>query len=100
MAKKRAARTARVAVAIDRDSRFKVIALDEQVPSRYGKTDRDIVYRHRATGIRGRIEVKDVTPRSQYSDRERMQRQIQLMAAEQRRTGQPQTLLNRRQVHS
>jgi hypothetical protein len=98
--RKGALRAARVAGSIDSDPRFKLVELDQRVLDANGKleTDRDIVYRHRATGSLGRIEVKDVTPASQRSKKARYKRQIDLMSAEKKRTGQFQAFVNRRPV--
>jgi hypothetical protein len=93
-----ALRAARVAGATQADSRFNVVALEQLVRDRNGAivTDRDIVFRHKKTGSLGRIEVKDAKPLSQKANIGKYKRQIDLMAFEQRRTGQPQAFVNRR----
>lgn len=98
--RKGALRALRVARAIDNDSRFKLLALDQPVLDKRGRirTDRDIVYRSRSTGARGRIEVKDVTIATQRSNLHGYKRQIRLMGEEQKRTGQAQAFVNRRPV--
>lgn len=98
--RKGALRAARVAGAFDTDGRFKVVALEQLVRSQTGAviTDRDIVVRHRTSGARGRIEVKDATARSQQSNLAKYKRQINLMAMEQRQTGQLQAFINRREL--
>ena len=98
--RKGALRASRVGQSIDADPRFKLLAFDQPVYDRRGRllTDRDIVYRHRSTGMLGRMEVKDVTPESQKSSSRKYKRQIRLMAEEQLRTGQTQAFVNRRSV--
>ncbi len=95
---KGALRTARVAAAFDRDPRFRVVAVEEWVRDSGRRTDRDIVYRHRASSSRGRIEVKDVGKPGQRSNLLKYKRQIRLMSLEQLETGQPQAFVNRRTV--
>ena len=96
--RKGALRAARVAGALGTDSRFQVVALDQPVRDYAGRllTDRDIAYRHRATGALGRIEVKDVSGSSQRTKLQDYKRQIRLMGRERRQTGQQQAFVNRR----
>ncbi|WP_146537013.1 hypothetical protein [Rubripirellula reticaptiva] len=96
--RKGAARLVRMVDAFGADSRYRVIDVEQNVYNRRGRmvTDRDLVFRHRASGSLGRIEVKDAIPSSQYSNIQKYKRQIRQLAAEQRATGQPQAFVNRR----
>ena len=98
--RKGALRAARVAGALNADSRFQIVALDQPARDYTGRllTDRDIAYRHRATGALGRIEVKDVSEASQRTKLQDYKRQIRLMGLEQRQTGQQQAFVNRRKM--
>ena len=99
--RKGAVRTHLYQTKVQNDPRFKVLAVNELVyDSGTGKllTDRDIVFQHRATGIIGRIEVKNISLESQRSSLENYKVQINKMAAEMERTGQPQAWVNRQEV--
>ena len=52
------------------DPRFQLVGVDQPVNAPYGRTDKDLVLRHRQTGQRARVEVKDVKPASQRADLE------------------------------
>ncbi|MBA3312987.1 MAG: hypothetical protein H0T47_06805 [Planctomycetaceae bacterium] len=99
--RKGAVRAGRVAGAFQSDGRFEVIALDERVIGDNGKmrTDRDIVLRHKATGLTGRLEVKQVTPENQAKNLSKYKRQIDQMAEEFRQTGRPQGWINKHSAH-
>lgn len=90
----------RAAGALDVDPRFQVVALDQPVRDASGRliTNRDILYRHRATGAFGRLEVKDVSTSSQRSHLKNYQRQIRVMAQERRETGKHQAIVNQSSV--
>lgn len=96
--RKGALRAALVAGAVESDRRFAMVALEQLVRNRAGAiiTDRDVVFRHGNSGTLGRLEVKDATPATQTANLAKYKRQIDLMAAERRSTGQPQAFVNRR----
>ena len=77
------------------DRRFQLEAVDQPVPAIYGRTDKDLVLKHRQTGTSARFEVKDAKYASQQSDIARLKGQINKMAAEYQRTGQLQVWVNR-----
>lgn len=84
--------------AIYRDRRFTVVALDQPSTSDLGKTDKDLVLRHAKTNTPVRVEVKDVSLKSQVRNQAKLKRQIDGMALEYRRTGETQVWMNRRPV--
>jgi hypothetical protein len=97
--RKGAARTHLYQTQLQNDSRFKLLEVNQSVyESGRLITDRDIAFQHRATGLIGRIEVKDISLESQRSSLEHYKVQINKMAAEMERTGQPQAWVNRREV--
>lgn len=96
--RKGASRTHVYATRAHHDPRFSLLAVDEATSNIVGKTDKDIVLRHLATGGKVRIESKDLKPSSQRADLPRLKRQIDKMAAEWRATGELQALVNRRTV--
>ena len=82
------------------DSRFKLLSMDEPQYGLDGKmiTDKDIVFEHRLTGIRCRIESKNVKLSSQISNRQKYMNQIDKMADEFDKTGELQAWVNRGKV--
>ena len=95
---KGAARTLLFATEAYHDQRFRLVAVDQPLNASYGRTDKDLVLRHKQTGQRCRIEVKDVKPSSQRADLERIKGQIDKMAAEYRQTGELQAWANRQET--
>ena len=95
---KGAARTLLFATRVYQDPRFQLVAVDQPVNASYGRTDKDLVLRHRQTGQLSRIEVKDVKPASQRADLERIKGQIDKMAAEYKSTGELQAWANRQET--
>ena len=87
------------AVAFHNDPRFELVEMNRIVKRDWGNTDKDMVVRHKATGLYARIEVKDVSLSSQSSNIEDLKKQINKMAKEGRLTGQSQYWVNRREVH-
>lgn len=80
------------------DDRFKVIGFNLPRVNPTGSTDADIVFRHKLTGKRVRMEVKDLSPVSQRANLHKIQRQIRKMADDALRTGEMQVWANRREV--
>ncbi len=95
---KGAVRTLLYATKAYQDPRFQLVGVDQPVNAPYGRTDKDLVLRHRQTGQRVRVEVKDVKPEAQRADLERIKGQIDKMAAEYRRTGELQAWANRQEA--
>jgi hypothetical protein len=95
---KGAVRTLLYATKAYQDPRFQLVGVDQPVNAPYGRTDKDLVLRHRQTGQRARVEVKDVKPASQRADLERIKGQIDKMAAEYKRTGELQAWANRQET--
>lgn len=83
---------------IFRDGRFEVVALDQPISTEFGRTDKDLVLRHRQSGAAVRIEVKDVSVESQIRNADKLKRQIDNMGREYKITGERQIWLNRRPV--
>lgn len=86
------------AINIYNDNRFNLESMNAYRNRSWGNTDADIIFRHKATGLYGRIEVKDYSTRSQVAKRKDLERQIDKMAKEGRHTGQIQFWINRRDV--
>lgn len=88
------------ATKLHHDPRFKLLELNRPQRGATGKliTDKDIWYRHLASGAIGRIEVKDVSVASQRANLAYYQRQMDKMAAEFRRTGELQAWMNRKAI--
>jgi hypothetical protein len=61
-----------------------------------GKTDKDIVFKDKTSGIETRLEVKEVKASTINKNPSKYKLQIDKMAAEQTRTGQRQTWINRK----
>lgn len=95
---KGALRTLLYATKVYQHPRFQLTGVDQPVNAPYGRTDKDLAFRHRKTGQRARVEVKDVKPASQRADLERIKGQIDKMAAEYRRTGELQAWANRQET--
>lgn len=97
---KGAARNHVYAVRVARDPSFRLLAVDWPLFDPAGRmlTDKDLLFQHRPTGTRCRIESKDVQPESQRRALAHYQTQIDKMAAEYRRTGELQAFVNRRAV--
>ena len=95
-----AARNHLYAVQVQKHPEFTLLALDKPVLGISGKivTDKDIYFQHRETGRLCRIESKDVRTDSQRADVLHYKRQIAIMAAEYRATGELQAYVNRREV--
>ena len=92
------ARTLRYAMSLQGDGRFKVVGLNLLRNNAIGKTDADIVFRHKSTGLQVRMEVKNMTISSQRSAFPRLQKQILKMAQDARDTGEMQVWANRQSV--
>jgi hypothetical protein len=86
------------ASAFHNDPRFSLEEMNRFIVRPWGSTDADIVTRHRPTGLYGRVEVKDYSTWSQATNLGDLKVQIDKMAREGRRTGQPQFWINRREV--
>jgi hypothetical protein len=84
--------------AISRDGRFIVEGFDQPFQGEFGRTDKDIVLRHRPSNTSVRVEVKDVSPQSQIRNEAKLKRQIDGMAHEYKRTGEKQVWINRRPI--
>jgi len=86
------------AVVFSNDSRYKLVEMNKPLKRSWGNTDADLVIRNNATGLFGRIEVKDYSRSSQYTNLRDLKIQINKMAREGRKTGQLQFWVNRREV--
>jgi len=97
---KGAKRTNLYAQEINHDPRYKLLAVGQNQYGRDGKlvTDKDIRFRHQESGLYGRIEVKDVIERSQYSNKGKYKVQMDKMITEGKRTGELQIWANRHTV--
>ena len=97
---KGAVRTHLYATRVYHDSRFKLMSFDEPQYGSDGKmiTDKDIVFEHRTSGLRCRIESKNVKLSSQISKRQHYMNQIDKMADEFEKTGELQAWVNREKV--
>lgn len=84
--------------AISRDGRFVVEALDQPFQGGLGRTDKDIILRHKLSNTPIRIEVKDVSLQSQIRNETKLKRQIDGMAHEYKKTGEKQVWINRRPI--
>lgn len=85
-------------VELHNDPRYTLTAMNEPLKRSWGNTDADIMMRHRATGLVGRIEVKDYSRNSQYTNFRDLKIQIDKMAREGAHTGHLQFWVNRRAV--
>lgn len=81
------------------DPRFSLEQMNRILRRPWGNTDADFIIRHRPTGLRGRVEVKDISLPTQSTSLSKLKVQMDKMALEGRRTGQPQFWINRREVH-
>jgi hypothetical protein len=93
------AREVLYAIDIHNDPRFTLVEMNRNIRRPWGKTDADIIFRDVQRGLYVRVEVKDMSLASQVSDMKRIKGQIDKMALESRRTGQPQVWVNRREIH-
>jgi hypothetical protein len=98
--RKGAARTHLYQTRMQQDPRFKLIAVGEPVRDGANRliTDRDIAFEHKASGIKGRIEVKEISLESQRLSLAKYKRQIDQMASEFEQTGHIQAWVNRREI--
>jgi hypothetical protein len=92
------ARTLRYAMSLQGDSRFQVVGLNRPRLNPIGKTDADIVFRHQATGLQGRMEVKNMSLSSQRANLPEIKKQILKMAQDARLTGEIQIWGNRQNI--
>lgn len=97
---KGAIRTHLYATRVYNDPRFKLLGVDEPQFGEDGRmiTDKDIVFEHKATGVRCRIESKAVKLSSQISNRTKYKAQLDKMAEEFEKTGELQAWVNRYEV--
>ena len=86
------------AVAYANDPRFTLVEMNRPLRRPWGNTDADIVIQHRATGLPGRVEVKDYSINSQRTNFAKLAKQIDKMSLEGKKTGQPQFWINARPV--
>lgn len=86
------------AVAYANDPRFTLVEMNRPLRRPWGNTDADIVIQHRATGLPGRVEVKDYSINSQRTNFAKLAKQIDKMSLEGKKTGQPQFWMNARPV--
>jgi hypothetical protein len=86
------------AVELHNDPRYMLFSMNEPLKRKWGNTDADLMVRHQATGLAGRVEVKDYSRRSQYTNLRDLKIQIDKMAREGAHTGQLQFWVNRREV--
>lgn len=92
------ARTLRYAMSLQSDGRFNVVGLNRPRLNSAGATDADIIFRHQATGLQVRMEVKNMTPNSQRANLGRIHSQILKMAQDARVTCERQVWANRQNV--
>jgi hypothetical protein len=85
-------------VELHNDPRYTLLAMNEPLKRRWGNTDADLMVSHRATGLTGRVEVKDYSRNSQYTNLRDLKIQIDKMGREGAHTGQLQFWVNRREV--
>ena len=86
------------AVGYHNGPRFTLVGMNQIVKRSWGNTDKDIVIRHKSTGLYARNEVKDISIGSQSTNIRDYKKQIDKMAREGRLTGQPQFWINAREV--
>ena len=86
------------ATTVYNDPRFSLVEMNRPIKRFWGKTDADIVFKHRGSGEYGRIEVKDYSEKSQVTNADKLKRQIRQMGWEKRLTGVPQFWMNARPV--
>lgn len=68
------------AVELHNDPRYMLLSMNEPLKRKWGNTDADLMVRHQATGLAGRVEVKDYSRRSQYTNLRDLKIQIDKMA--------------------
>ncbi|TVO58591.1 hypothetical protein [Denitromonas halophila] len=83
---------------IHADRRFELIEMGRKLDRPWGKTDADILFRHKKTARVVRLEVKDYSLRSQVTNEAKLKHQISKMTKEARLTGEQQVWINRRSV--
>lgn len=86
------------AIGIHNDPRFSLEEMNRALRRQWGNTDADIVFRHRPTGLYGRIEIKEVSRDSQAANLNALKQQMDKMSLEARRTGQLQFWISRKPV--
>ncbi len=80
---------------IDRSKSFDLLALDQVTKTSLGKTDKDIVFRHRKTGVVVRAEIKNIRESSQLRNIAKYKLQIDKMHESFIKTGEIQAYINR-----
>ena len=83
---------------IDRSKSFDLLALDQVTKTSLGKTDKDIVFRHRKTGLVVRSEIKNISESSQMRNLAKYKLQIDKMHESFVRTGEIQAYINRNPI--
>ena len=91
---KGAARTIRYAGVINGDSRYELTGLNQPLKNAAGKTDADILFRHKETGKNVRMEVKSWSARTQKANLKGAEAQFRKMAVDQRVSGRLQVWVN------
>jgi hypothetical protein len=89
-------RTVAYAGIINGDDRFELEALNKPLTTSIGKTDADLLMRHKTTGTPVRIEVKTWSKKTQRTNFKDAEAQFQKMAEDRRLTGRSQAFVNRR----
>jgi hypothetical protein len=92
------ARTIVYAQGFQRSGQFRLEALNQLTKTPLGKTDLDLVLRHKATGTGLRVEVKSMRPASQRTNLPDIYRQIDKMAWDAQRHGRLQAWVNSGEV--
>ncbi len=83
---------------IDRSKSFDLLALDQVTKTSLGKTDKDIVFRHRKTGLVVRAEIKNIRESTQIRNLAKYKLQIDKMHESFIRTGEIQAYINRNPI--
>lgn len=86
------------AIGIHNDPRFSLEEMNRALRRQWGSTDADIVFRHRPTGLYGRIEVKEVSRDSQAANLSALKQQMDKMSLEARKSGHLQFWISRKPV--
>jgi hypothetical protein len=92
---KGSARTIRYLQIMSQDPRFTVTGVNRPRVTPIGKTDADLTFRHNETGLKGRIEVKDMSADSQRRNLRDIKLQILKMGHDHRQMGEWQYWINR-----
>lgn len=97
---KGAMRTLVYATKIYHHPEFELLGVNKYYRDKNGKilSDKDLLLRHKKTGVTYHIEVKDMKPSSQYADIKRLKRQIDLMAKDRSKNGEVKVWVNRHQT--